>query len=130
MVPLLAAWLLAAIHVNAQPDTAKPGSAGDVPVVEQSAPDLWQFEDEEEDVETWGTLLRDQASDLLLLVAFVTLTLVSFFRKSVRLKYVTLAVAVVYLGFTKSQLISVVNIYGLVTGNLPIFKYSLAWYRG
>ncbi len=116
IVALLAALLLAATPVDAQPDTAAP------------APDLWQFDDEEEEVETWGMLLRDQATDLLLFVGFATLTLVSFFRKSVRLKYVTLAVAVVYLGFTKSQLISVVNIYGLATGNLPIFKYSLAWY--
>ena len=128
VVTLLAALLLAAIHVNAQPDTVEPARAGAAPAEEQSAPDLWQFEDEQEDAETWGTLLRDQALDLAMLVAFVTLALVSFFRKSVSLKYVTLAVAVVYLGFTKSQLISVVNIYGLATGNLPIFKYSLAWY--
>ena len=98
-------------------------------IADQPAPadDLWQFEDEEE-VETWGMLLRDQAGDLLLFVAFAALALVSFFRKSVRLKYVTLVAAVVYLGFSKSQLISIVNIHGLLTGNLPVFKYSLAWY--
>ena len=56
------------------------------------------------------------------------LALVGFFRKSVGLKYVTLVAAVVYLGFGKSQLISVVNIYSLATGNLPVFRYSLAWY--
>ena len=110
----------AGIHA-AQPTLA-------VPTQPESTDDLWQFEDDEEDVETWGTLLRDQAGDLLLFVAFATLALISFFRKSVWLKYVTLAAAVVYLGFSKSQLISVVNIYGLLTGNLPVFKYSLAWY--
>ena len=89
--------------------------------------DLWGFDDEE-DVETWGMLLRDQATDLMMLVAFAILALVSFFRKSVRLKYVTLVAAVLYLGFYKSQLISVVNIYGVLTGNLPVFRYSLAWY--
>ena len=128
LVTLLIALLLASIHVYAQPDTLEPVPAGAAPVNDQeAAPDLWQFE-EDEDVETWGMLLRDQSLDLTLMGAFLILALVSFFRKSTSLKYVTLAVAVVYLGFTKSQLISVVNIYGLVTGNLPIFKYSLAWY--
>ena len=92
------------------------------------AADLWNFEDEEEVVETWGTLLRDQAGDILLFAAFAALALYSFFRKSVRLKYVTLAAAVVYLGFAKSQLVSIVNVYGLLTGNLPVFRYNLAWY--
>ena len=91
--------------------------------------DPWQFEDEEEDADTWGALLGGQAPDLALLVAFAALALVSFFRESVRLKHVTLVAAVVYLGFAKSQLISVVNLYGLVTtGNLPVFGYSLTWY--
>ena len=56
------------------------------------------------------------------------LAFVSFFRKSVRLKYVTLVAAVLYLGFYKSQLISIVNVFGLMGGNLPIFRYNLAWY--
>ena len=111
----------AADLLSAQPQPALPAQP-------DPAVDLWQFEDEEEEVETWGTLLRDQAGDLLLFVAFATLALISFFRKSVRLKYVTLVAAVVYLGFSKSQLISIVNIHGLLTGNLPVFKYSLAWY--
>ena len=88
--------------------------------------DPWGFEDTE--VETWATLLQDQAGDLALFVGFATLALVSFFRKSVGLKYATLVAAVVYLGFAKSQLISVVNIYGALTGNLPVFRYNLAWY--
>ena len=88
----------------------------------------WGFEDDREEVETWSALLGDQAADLAFFTAFAALVLVGFFRKSVALKYVTLAVAVGYLGFTKSQLISVVNVYGLMTGNMPVFRYSLAWY--
>ena len=102
--------------VGAQPDAS--------PVQDQ---DPWGFDDEE-DEETWGTLLADQAIDLSLFVAFATLAMVSFFRKSVALKYVTLVTAVVYLGLAKSQLISVVNVFSLLGGNLPVFKYSLAWY--
>ncbi len=90
--------------------------------------DAWSFGDGEEEAETWGALLRDQAADLVFFTAFVALVMVGFFRKSVPLKYVTLAAAVAYLGFTKSQLISVVNVYGLMTGNMPVFRYNLAWY--
>jgi hypothetical protein len=53
---------------------------------------------------------------------------VSFFSKSVRLKYVTLVAAVAFLGVSKSLLISIVNVFGLLGGNLPIFRPNLAWY--
>lgn len=111
---------LLAASVEQPTDETDPGA---IPV-----DDPWAFEDDEEDVETWGSLIRDQAGDLVLFVAFSSLAMVSFFRKSVGLKYVTLVGAVLYLGFSKSQLISVVNVYGALTGNLPVFRYSLAWY--
>ncbi len=95
---------------------------------DEEGDDAWSFGDDEEDVETWGALLRDQAADLAFFTGFAALVLVGFFRKSVWMKYVTLAAAVGYLGFTKSQLISVVNVYGMMTGNMPVFRYSLAWY--
>jgi len=90
--------------------------------------DPWSFEDE---VEATPTLLEhasEQALDIGLFLAFATLAMVSFLRKSVPLKYVTLVVSVLYMGAYKSQLISVVNIFGTLTGNLPPFVYSLAWY--
>jgi polyferredoxin len=37
-------------------------------------------------------------------------------------------VSVGYLGVYKSQLISIVNVFGLLTWNLPIVQYSLGWY--
>jgi NosR/NirI family nitrous oxide reductase transcriptional regulator len=79
-------------------------------------------------VETWPDILGPQALDLALLVAFVALALVSFFRKSVRLKYVTFAAAVGYMGFVKSRLVSVVDLFAVADLNLPVFKYNLAWY--
>ena len=57
----------------------------------------------------------------------MALALVSFFRKSVRLKYVTLAASVLYWGLPQPA-DSVVNIFGVLSWNLPIFKYSLFWY--
>jgi len=93
-----------------------------------SEDDRWNFDEDDEDVPSWSDDVRAQALDLTLVGAFSALAFVSFFRKSVRLKYVTLAAAVLYLGFYKSQLISIVNVFGLVGGNLPIFRYNLAWY--
>jgi len=88
----------------------------------------WDFDEEEEVAATWADDIRAQAVDITALTAFLTLAFVSFFRKSVALKYVTLVAAVGYLGIAKSQLISIVNIFGLFGGNLPVFRYNLAWY--
>jgi NosR/NirI family nitrous oxide reductase transcriptional regulator len=78
--------------------------------------------------ETWGELLGPQVLDLTLLAAFLALALVSFFRKSVRLKYVALVAAVGYLGFYKSSLMSISDVFRLTDLSLPPFSYSLAWY--
>ena len=88
--------------------------------------DPWGFE--EEPVETWSDILGSQASDLVLLSLFLMLAIVSFKRKSIPLKYATLVAAVGYMGFAKSHLISVTNIFSLIDGNLPVFKYNLAFY--
>ena len=98
----------------AQPPAAEGGS--------------WNFEEEEEDAPTWADDIRAQALDIAMVAGFSVLAFVSFFRKSVRLKYVTLVAAVLFLGFYKSLLISIVNVFGLMGGNLPIFRYNLAWY--
>ncbi len=52
----------------------------------------------------------------------------SFFRKSRALTYVTLVAAVGYLGFAKANLVSIVNIFGLIDWNFPLFRYNLTWY--
>ena len=88
----------------------------------------WNFDEDEEEVATWADDIRAQAVDLTAVGAFLVFAFVSFFRKSVTLKYATLVGAVAYLGFYKSQLISIVNVFGLFGGNLPIFRQNLAWY--
>jgi polyferredoxin len=88
--------------------------------------DLWGFDDEP--VETWSDILAGQAWDLTWLTAFLILAVISFRRKSVPLKYVTLLVAVGYMGFFKSHLISITNIFSLIDGNLPVVKHNLAFY--
>jgi len=93
---------------------------------DQPAPDPWGFD--EAPVETWADILGPQYLDLALLTAFIALALYSFRRKSVPLKYLTFAVAIGYLGFAKSYLISITNIFSIVDWNWPVVKYNLAWY--
>jgi polyferredoxin len=90
--------------------------------------DTWQFADEDEVVPTWADDIKAQAPELAMFSAFATLALVSFFRKSERLKWITMGASVVYLGFVRSQLITVVNIFALTKWNLPSFRQNLPWY--
>lgn len=87
----------------------------------------WDFPPDEA-ATTWMQDFISQTPELALFAAFVTLALIGFFRKSETLKWITMGIAVVYLGFARSQLISVVNIFGLTTLNLPVFRYNLVWY--
>jgi polyferredoxin len=109
----------------AQDSAAQPPAAGEAG---DQAEGGWNFEEEEEVVPTFAEELRGQAVDIAAVAAFLVLAFVSFFRKSDRLKVVTLIAAVAYLGFYKSQLISIVNVFGLLGGNLPLFRHNLAWY--
>lgn len=88
--------------------------------------DPWGFD--AEPVETWADLLASQASDLAWLSAFLLLVVIGFRLRSVPLKFVTLVVAVVYMGFVKSHLISITNVFSLIDGNLPVFRHNLAFY--
>src|SRR5207245_4519902 len=88
----------------------------------------WNSSDEDEAVARWTQDLKDQAVDLTMFTAFATLALVGFFRKSERLKWITMGIAVVYLGFARSQLITIVNVFGLIQWNLPVFRHNMTWY--
>ncbi len=92
----------------------------------QPGPDPWGFEDAP--VETWADVLRPQYLDLALLAAFIALAMYSFKRRSVPLKFLTFAAAIGYMGFAKSYLISITNIFSIVDWNWPVVKYNLAWY--
>lgn len=88
----------------------------------------FNFADEDEAPPTWMDDIKAQAPDLLMFGAFATLAMVGFFRKSELLKVITMSASVVYLGFMRSQLITVVNIFALTHWNLPSFRHNLAWY--
>jgi polyferredoxin len=147
---VLAACLLLSVVAGAQAPSQPPSTPAAPSAAEQpSAPDDtprseqapaepdgaaapagkgWNFEEDEEEEPTLAEDIRAQATDLVLGGAFLVLAFVSFFRKSKPLKYVTLVAAVGYLGFSKSELISVVNIFGHFGGTLPIVRHNLGWY--
>lgn len=83
---------------------------------------------DEDDEATIADAVRSQAASVLTLCGFFALALWSFFTKSERLKYVTLVVAVGYLGFANNNLVSVVDIFSVVGWNFPTFEYSIRWY--
>ena len=122
--PLFFAVLLSSVQVplEAAPESHPPVYAQTPGALN----DPWGFDQDKK--ETWTDILRPQGLDLTLLIAFLTFALIGFFRKSVALKYVTLVMAVGYMGFFKSNLISIVNIFGVIDWNLPIVKYNLVWY--
>jgi len=123
-----AALVLAVLCVSAFGRTSLSAQTKPSASATTSGGSQWQFNDEDEQTPTWTDTVRAQAVDLVVFAGFSVLALVSFFRKDKRLKYVTLAACVVLLGFWKSQLITVVNIFGLISLDLPILRYSLAWY--
>ena len=92
----------------------------------EGQPDPWGFD--EPAVETWADILAPQYLDLAVLAAFFVLAMISFKRKSVALKFVTFAFAIGYLGFAKSYLISITNIFSVLDWNWPVVKHNLAWY--
>jgi polyferredoxin len=95
----------------------------------QPTDDAWNFADDPDDAApSLLQLAHDQAPDIALFVAFATLAMVSFLRKSIPLKFATLIASVLYMGIYKSQLMSIVNVFSTLTGNLPLFAHSMAFY--
>ncbi|HEX7079435.1 MAG TPA: 4Fe-4S binding protein [Gammaproteobacteria bacterium] len=136
---LARALLVAALALGvtrAQPGDEAPEPPAQAPAADDLAggsqapagDELWSFEDVDEVEPAFLEIAAAQAVDLGLFAAFAALAMIGFWRRSVALKYLTLVAAVLYMGVYKSQLLSIVNVFGAVTGNLPIFSYSLAWY--
>jgi polyferredoxin len=103
----------------------RPAPAATARVEAQPPGDPWQFDDEEPG---WRQVLRSQSTDLLAFGGFASLALAGFFRKNERLKYATFGASILYLGFAKSQLLSIVNIFAVIGGSLPVVRYNLAFY--
>ena len=83
----------------------------------------------EQDAETTRPVFdRQTVIDVVALVFVLSFGLVSFFRKSDRLKVASLVLSVGYLGFVKASLVSVVDIFGAVRVSLPAFADAVPYY--
>ena len=99
---------------------------------QESAPPAFSFDEldalMEEDNERLPSFDRRDTIDLVALIAFLSLAVISFLMKSTKLKYATMVVAIAYMGFTKGNLVSLVHIFNLVEWSFPIFRYNVSWY--
>ena len=84
--------------------------------------------EEEAAQESVASMTTAEIADIVGLALVLGFAVVSFVRKSVALKYVSFVVSVVYLGFVKSSLVSIVNIFAILEGNFPDLRYSIPWY--
>jgi NosR/NirI family nitrous oxide reductase transcriptional regulator len=71
---------------------------------------------------------RSLILDLVGLAFVLAFAMFSFFRKSEPLKVVSFALSIGYLGFYKASLVSVVDIFGAMSGTLPGFALALPYY--
>ncbi|MDX2144988.1 MAG: 4Fe-4S binding protein [Rhodospirillaceae bacterium] len=122
---VLAAAFMTTAAAQPAPTATEPSAAAASP----QAPSLADLEAlMEEDAAPDRPLDRREIMDLAGIAGFLALALISFWRKSTPLKYATMAVAIVYMGFMKGNLVSLVHIFGLVELSFPIFEYNMAWY--
>ena len=81
-----------------------------------------------EDEQSVPALESKKVIDLVALIGFLSLATISFLRKSTILKYVTMVVAIAYMGFAKANLVSMVHLFGVLEWSFPIFEYNVTWY--
>jgi NosR/NirI family transcriptional regulator, nitrous oxide reductase regulator len=118
-----------ATEVTAPTDTDNASAVEAEPADTADGPSLAELEAlMVEDSAPAPTLKTKDIIDIAALAAFLSLALVSFWRKSTPLKYITMIAAVGYMGFAKGNLVSLVHIFGLLDLSLPILKYNVAWY--
>jgi polyferredoxin len=93
-----------------------------------SLEDLDALLEEDEAEESVASLNSSEVADIIGIVVVLGFAFFSFARKIVALKYISFALSIAYLGFYKSNLVSIVNIFAILQGNLPGFRYSIPWY--
>jgi len=83
----------------------------------------------EEDAQGTAPILDESAMlDLAALGVVLVFAVFSFLRKDDRLKVISLVLSVVYLGFVKASLVSVVDVFGAIRWSLPALRDGQAYY--
>ena len=124
LVTVLTVGLLSVAPAWAQQPAGDPGV--DEPAFSLEDLDALLAEDEAE--ESIGSLSMGEIVDIAGLVFVLAFAFFSFTKKSVPLKYVSFALSIAYLGFYKSNLVSIVNIFAILEGNFPDVRHSIPWY--
>ena len=75
-----------------------------------------------------ATVTTSSLIDATALAVFLSLAMLSFFRKNTRLKQATMLIAIAYLGFTRGNLVSIVHLFSVIEWSFPKFESALAWY--
>lgn len=115
---------LSFVPVRAEP----PSQAIETGQPTLSLEDLDALLEEDEIEESVASLNSSEVADIIGIVVVLGFAFFSFARKSVALKYISFAMSIAYLGFYKSNLVSIVNIFAILQGNLPGFRHSIPWY--
>ena len=115
---------LSFVPVRAEP----PSQAIETGQPTLSLEDLDALLEEDEVEESVASLNSSEVADIIGIVVVLGFAFFSFARKSVALKYISFAMSIAYLGFYKSNLVSIVNIFAILQGNLPGFRHSIPWY--
>ncbi|MEC9301416.1 MAG: hypothetical protein VYA90_00685, partial [Acidobacteriota bacterium] len=106
---------LSFVPVRAEP----PSQAIEIGQPTLSLEDLDALLEEDEVEESVASLNSSEVADIIGIVVVLGFAFFSFARKSVALKYISFAMSIAYLGFYKSNLVSIVNIFAILQGNLP-----------
>ena len=110
----------AAVTVQPEPPNPQPLSLDDL-----AALDALLEEDTEERMLEFD---RGAMVDVAVLALVLAFAVFSFLKKSDRLKVVSLLLSLVYLGFAKASLVSVVDIFGALRWAVPAFQDGQAYY--
>ncbi|HAK56714.1 MAG: 4Fe-4S binding protein [Vicinamibacterales bacterium] len=127
-VRIVAVLALAAGLLVPPTAAAQPAPDGDADQPEFSLEDLDALLEEDELKESVASLSAAEIGDIVGMALVLGFAVFSFTRKSVPLKYVSFAGSIAYLGFYKSNLVSIVNIFAILEGNFPDVRHSIPWY--
>ena len=130
-VPASSAWVLLLVFVTAVSVpavlTAQPAPTDPPPLSldDLAALDALLEQDADEGTTEFDRGAVLDVAGLGLVLAFAVF---SFLKKSEPLKIASLVLSVVYLGFTKASLVSVVDVFGALRWRLPTFQDAPAYY--
>ena len=110
-------WLIVIGAGGLSADAVAQSGSGDQPAT-LSLDELTALMEEDEAQDSITSMTPDELLDIAGLVLVLGIALVSFVTQQVWLKYGVFVLVIGYFGFAKSSLVSIVNIFAILEGNL------------